>query len=256
MENIEPFESIYEMLEALVARYGALGISAAMFLESAGVPFASTVVIVVSGSLILRGTVSFWSIFFASTMGITLGSALSYLLGMAGSALGRAARNSHIYPFQHNHHRTSDLPPGGSKISHMWRKYGNFSVFMAQFWGVTRTFISYPAGAMHMKFTLFIIYTFLGGSLFSLLLIALSIALTQSLGLTIKILKALVGLPPWLLFLLPVLLVIMFLLMRAQHHKRGLSTLQRVMQKMISRPRLKQAGRFFSRRKNRERDCR
>jgi hypothetical protein len=36
MDNIEPFETIYEVIEMLIAKYGAIGIAAAMFAESAG----------------------------------------------------------------------------------------------------------------------------------------------------------------------------------------------------------------------------
>jgi len=92
MENIEPFETIYEFLKMLIARYGAFGIAAAMFAESAGVPFASAIVLLTAGSMILGGNVSFWSIFWASTIGITLGSIVSYLIGMVGSVVGRKMR--------------------------------------------------------------------------------------------------------------------------------------------------------------------
>jgi membrane protein DedA with SNARE-associated domain len=92
MENIEPFETIYDIFEMLIVRYGAMGIAAAMFAESAGVPFASSIVLLTAGSMILRGSVSFWSIFWASTIGITLGSVISYLIGMVGSVLGRKMR--------------------------------------------------------------------------------------------------------------------------------------------------------------------
>jgi membrane protein DedA with SNARE-associated domain len=199
MDNIEPFETIYEVMEMLVSKYGALGIAAAMFAESAGVPFASAVVLLTSGTMILRGTVSFWSIFLASTIGITLGSIFSYIIGLLSSMVGSKVRNNLAnnrcnYPDNDN----GDLKPR-SRITKLWDRYGNFSIFMAQLWGVSRTFISYPAGAMHMNFYVFIIYTFLGGSIFSLAAIALSVALTGTMGLTIKVLKQVADLSPWLL---------------------------------------------------------
>jgi membrane protein DedA with SNARE-associated domain len=60
---------------------------------------------------------------------------------------------------------------------------------MAQLWGFSRTFISFPAGAMHMNIYLFVIYTFLGGSIFSLLAILASIALTRTMRYTIMALR-------------------------------------------------------------------
>ena len=219
MENIEPFETIYDLFEMLIARYGAMGIAAAMFAESAGVPFASAIVLLTAGSMILRGSVSFWSIFWASTIGITLGSIVSYLIGMVGSVVGRKMR------FNYHKHQQTVLPKRRSKsqIRLLWKRYGNFSIFMAQLWGFSRTFISFPAGAMHMNFYIFVIYTFLGGMLFSLIAIGSSLVLTHTMGLMIRLLKSMLNLSPWLL-LLPAALIgaaIIYLLLRKKN--KGLS---------------------------------
>ena len=223
MENVEPLEYLYEMLELLVAKYGALGIAAAMFAESAGVPFVSMIVILTAGTMILRGSVSFWSIFFASTIGITFGSIFSYLLGWFGSKIGRVIRSSY---FSNTDNINNLTRPHRSKIIGLWNRYGSFSIFLAQLWGFTRTFISFPAGAMHMNVYLFIAYTFLGGAIFSLATIGLSIVLTSTMGFTIKILKALAVLSPWLLTIpiLIVVTVICFFLFRKR--KLNLQSLQ------------------------------
>lgn len=207
MENVEPFESIFELMEMIIAKYGVVGIAAAMFAESAGVPFASAILILTSGTLILRGTLSFWSIFIASTIGITLGSIFSYLLGMLGSIVGRKVKSNYYSQNNYSKPAKDDFKQTPSKIKYMWKRYGNFSIFMAQLWGVTRTFISFPAGAMQMNFYLFIAYTFLGGSIFSLAAIGLSIVLTGTMGATIRFLRSLAGFSPWLLAI-PALIVI------------------------------------------------
>lgn len=199
LENIEAFEYIFEMLDLMIARFGALGIAVAMFAESAGIPFASAVVLLTAGTMILRGTLSFWSILLASTVGITLGSIFSYLLGMLGSIVGKKVKTSFFHHQIERYDQSIDGSP--SRIAKLWRKYGNFSIFMAQLWGVTRTFISYPAGAMHMNIYLFIVYTFLGGALFSLASILLSITLTSTVSLTLKMIRFLSGLSPWLISL-------------------------------------------------------
>ncbi len=212
METVEPFESIFEITELLIARYGAIGIGAAMFAESAGVPFASAIVLLTSGTMILRGTVSFWTIFISSTLGITFGSIFSYLIGMLGSLVGKKVK---INLFGQTVHKDTPIKTdqgSRSRVMALWEKYGNFSIFMAQLWGVTRTFISFPAGAMHMNFYLFILYTFLGGAIFSLIAIGASIALTGTMGLTIKLLRMLAGLSPWLLLILLALLIAFILL--------------------------------------------
>ena len=202
MEGLEPFESIYEITEALILRYGALGIAAAMFSESAGVPFASAIVLISAGSMILRGTLSFWTILLASALGITAGSILSYMLGLLGSVVGKKVRTNLFNPANHPaENRQEQENKAGGRLRQLWNKYGNFSIFMAQLWGVTRTFASFPAGAMHMNFYLFVLYTFLGGTLYSLAAIAVSLALTGTMGVALRLLKNLANLSPWLLLI-------------------------------------------------------
>ncbi|OPL10147.1 MAG: hypothetical protein AVO34_04095 [Firmicutes bacterium ML8_F2] len=215
MENIEPLEQLYEIFEMMTAKYGAIGIAVAMLAESAGVPFASFVVILTSGTMILRGNVSFWSIFLASTIGITTGSIFSYYVGMFGGMLSKIVKKGYK---KRNEQRKSgdetcehvekvyDRQP--SKLAMLWDRYGNFSIFMAQLWGVTRTFISFPAGAMHMNLYLFVIYTFLGGAIYSLLAIVLSLLLTETMGFAIRLLRILFDISPWVLLLAIGLIVI------------------------------------------------
>ncbi len=213
MDNIEILEPLYDYLEMLISRYGALGIAAAMFAESAGVPFASSLVLLTAGSMILRGSCSFFNIFIASTIGITLGSICSYCIGLGGSVLGRAVKirrinkQSNLRNNQQNN--TNKEKDSQNRILQLWKKYGNFSIFMAQLWGFSRTYISFPAGAMHMNFGLFIIYTFLGGAVFSLMTIGLSIVLTSTMGLVLAFLKSLAELSPWLLVIPASLLVLL-----------------------------------------------
>lgn len=218
MENIEPIEQLYELFELVTAKYGVMGIALAMFAESAGVPFASAVVILTSGTLILRGTLSFWSVFLASAIGITVGSIFSYYVGMFGSMVSSAVkkgyrnRNGSGQGKQESAKAENVAFKQPSKMSLLWDRYGNFSIFMAQLWGVTRTFISFPAGAMHMNLSLFIIYTFLGGAIYSLLAIALSLLLTGTMGFALRLLRMLFDLSPWILILTIVLLVILVFL--------------------------------------------
>ncbi len=233
LEQIEAFDYIFEMLDMLISRFGAFGIAAAMFAESAGVPFASAVVLLASGTMILRGTVSFWSILIASTVGITLGSIFSYLVGMLGSMLGSKVKSSLFHKPGHHYEKADKRNP--SSMTKLWLKYGNFSIFMAQLWGVTRTFMSYPAGAMHMNIYIFIIYTFLGGALFSLISIGLSITLTSTVGLTIKMIRFLSDLSPWLIAV-PVIFVVLSVYLYFHCFKgRGLNYFRNYWSEKISR---------------------
>ena len=232
MENVEPFESIIELFEMLIAKYGAMGIAAAMFAESAGVPFASAIVLLTSGTMILRGTVPFWSIFLASTVGITLGSIFSYIIGRLGSMVGSKVRANLFNDRYKNVETENKEIKSSSRLMKLWERYGNFSIFMAQLWGFSRTFISYPAGAMHMNFYIFIVYTFLGGAIFSLAAIALSIALTGTMGLTIKALRFIADLSPWLLTIPAAAIFAVICLYMKKHNKGCYQRLSRAWERL------------------------
>lgn len=196
MDPAEVLQEISSFLGLLVQKYGPLGIAAAMFAESAGVPFASTVVILTSGSMIFSGKATFWSMLISSTAGIILGSVFSYSVGFLTSIAGKMIKRTYLSRFTHQ--PVTEKQPRQSRVFALWEKYGSFSVFMGQLWGVTRTFISFPAGAMHMNILLFIVYTALGGALFSLGAIGFSMALTGAMGLLLKLVRLLLGLSPWI----------------------------------------------------------
>ncbi len=217
MELQELINQIIVYTGQLVQRYGSLGIAAAMFAESAGLPFASAVVFLTSGSMIFSGKAPFWKVFLASTTGITLGSIFSYCMGYAGSFMGRFIKTSF---FRCNGIQEDRRPAlRRSKVYQLWERYGSFSVFMGQFWGVTRTFISFPAGAMHMNILLFVVYTALGGALFSLFAIGFSILITGAAGLLLKYVRLILSLPPWIWLILALLAGILALLYRRQGFK-------------------------------------
>lgn len=222
---MELFDQISTFLGQLVQRYGSLGIAAAMFAESAGVPFASVVVILTSGSMILSGKMSFWTILLSSTIGITLGSICSYSIGYLSSYTGRLIKNSFLQRYRKEAEKPQ--PYRRTKIYLLWERYGSFSIFMGQFWGVTRTFISFPAGAMQMNIFLFIIYTTLGGAVFSLFAIGFSIILTGTAGLLLKYFRLLLSLSPWVWGTAVVVLAVLTILYRRMGLKISLITLWR-----------------------------
>ena len=195
MELPDFLVAVQEFCGGLVQKYGALGVAIAMLIESAGVPFTSSVVLVAAGGMILSGRAEFWMLFLASTVGIIVGSLISYLVGFLGERLGYLVGN------QVRNRRKAETPDGRpprmKKIYTFLEKYGTYSIFAGQLWGVTRTFISFPAGAMHMNLFVFIVSTALGGALFSLWIIGWSIILTGAAGLLLRLLKIITSLSPW-----------------------------------------------------------
>ncbi|NLC51388.1 MAG: hypothetical protein GX764_03665 [Firmicutes bacterium] len=99
MESI--ISSIIEFFYSVIEQYGVLGIGIAMFAESAGIPYASVVVVLSAGSLIVKEQFSFWPMVFLSTAGITLVSLCSYFLGYLGTRMGQSLKKSTLAAVPH-----------------------------------------------------------------------------------------------------------------------------------------------------------
>ena len=116
----------------------------------------------------------------------------THLVGFLGGSLGRAVGH------QFRNHRAEDAPAGRpsrlEKVYAFIEKYGTYSIFAGQLWGVTRTFISFPAGAMHMNLPVFIASTALGGAIFSIWVIGWSVIFTGAAGLLFRLLRILTSL--------------------------------------------------------------
>ncbi len=195
MDLTELLAVIQELGGTLIGRYGAWGVAASMLAESAGVPFISSVVLLTAGGMILSGRTSFWVLFVASTAGITLGSSISYLIGYLGGSVGRFVGN---YLNRNSGRSAPARSRAFARANDFMKKYGTRSIFFGQLWGVTRTFLSFSAGAMKMSPLQFILYTTLGGAVFSIWIIGCSFLLTGAAGLLLKLLKILHLFSPWL----------------------------------------------------------
>ncbi|MDO9534456.1 MAG: DedA family protein [Bacillota bacterium] len=169
----------------LLQKYGAWGLGISMFAESIGVPFSSTFFIMTAWTLLSKGKLSIWQIVGIATLGITLGSTISYAAGYYSKRLGKV-----LWLRLHKQHhlaidyQQSELPSVKrnqrlNKINKYIKKYGLLSVLLAQLFGFTRTFISFPAGLLEINFLHFLIFTAVGGAAFSFLAILGSMILTK-----------------------------------------------------------------------------
>lgn len=180
-----------EFFKTLAQQYGALGIGISMFAESAGVPFASALVVLTAGNMISSGKLSYWGAVAASTVGISLGSLFSYSVGYFGLRVGKVIRNTLF------NGRIRKIPSEKSKLVAFLDRYGNFSILFAQLFGTTRTFISFPAGAMQLNLPLFVAYTTVGGAIFSIIAISFSMLINRFAQLLLSWANILLKLPFW-----------------------------------------------------------
>ncbi len=134
----------------VIERFGALGVFLLMVPESACIPIPSEVTLLFSGFAVHQGWMNFPLAVLATTTGNLLGSLLAYSLG-ASQLLQRI--------------------PAARGVLHRWEglleQHGTRAVFIARLLPLTRTFVSLPAGARHVRLTSFIALTTIGCALWA-----------------------------------------------------------------------------------------
>jgi membrane protein DedA with SNARE-associated domain len=124
---------------------GALGVFLLMVPESACIPVPSEVTLLFSGFAVYQGWMSFPLAVLAATAGNVVGSLLTYGLGA-----------SHLL----------DRILVARTLLRRWEglleRHGTRAVFIARLLPLTRTFVSLPAGARHVRLIPFVALTTIG----------------------------------------------------------------------------------------------
>lgn len=148
----EWLDGFFLQVTEVIAAWGYWGIGIGMAVESANVPLPSEIILPFGGFLVSQGLLNFWGVVLVGTMGGTVGSVISYLLGSWG---GR--------PFFLRYGRYFGIAGDKLELADRWfARYGEATVFFTRLLPVMRTFISLPAGVSRMNFKRFVAYTFLG----------------------------------------------------------------------------------------------
>lgn len=159
---MEFLKNIYSYLVNIRTGSIYLGLGLGLFLESLGIPFAATPFLIISSEKVGENIFTYIFSVLAGSIGGTLGSSISY-------GIGRGI----IAPFRMLKKNNSKNSKTRSRTGEFMNKYGEFSVFLAQLIGQTRTFISYPAGVLKFNFKKFVLYTFLGSAIWCALTLRL-----------------------------------------------------------------------------------
>ncbi|MFZ5651449.1 MAG: DedA family protein [Bacillota bacterium] len=145
-------EEIFSAVTGRIAAMGYWGVAIGMAIESANIPLPSEIILPFGGYLVSAGKLDFFWTAMAGTIGGTVGSILSYMLGIFG---GR--------PFLQRYGRYIGITEKRLAMADNWfYRYGEATVFFTRLMPVIRTFISLPAGISGMNFPRFVMYTFLG----------------------------------------------------------------------------------------------
>lgn len=166
----ELLEGVFRVITNTIAAMGYWGIGIGMAIESANIPLPSEVILPYGGYLVSTGRLEFYRVVMAGTIGGTIGSALSFYLGLRG---GR--------PFLVKYGRYFGFSIKHLELADRWfERYGEATVFFTRLMPIVRTFISLPAGIAGMDFKKFLVYTFLGSLPWSLLLTYIGLKLGQN----------------------------------------------------------------------------
>jgi membrane protein DedA with SNARE-associated domain len=143
----------------LISSLGYAGVFFLMTLESALIPIPSEIIMPFSGFLVSTGRFGFWEVVLAGTLGNLFGSWIVYYLG---ARFGRSVFIRKEYRWLKKEHLI---------LAESWfKKYGDKAIFISRMLPVVRTFISLPAGLAKMEVKRFLLYTFTGSVIWSILL--------------------------------------------------------------------------------------
>lgn len=149
--------AIVEFLHNVLNTIGWPGVVLVMALESANIPIPSEVTMPLSGWMLVQAKeLPLWRAAldggFYGALGCTLGSIASYLLGLWGGRPFLQRWGRYILISQH------DL----EQADRWFARWGDWAVFVSRLLPIVRTFISFPAGVVRVRFVRFAILSFVG----------------------------------------------------------------------------------------------
>lgn len=154
-----------ELLLELLDMGGYFGIFVLMILENVFPPIPSEVILGAAGVLVAQGKMNGYVLWVIATAGTVAGNLFWYWLGHRWSeeTLKRVIdRWGRILTFEWDEF---------TKARDIFRKYGDWIVFLLRFSPLLRTIVSLPAGLARMGVWRFSLFTFLGSLIWNGLLI-------------------------------------------------------------------------------------
>ena len=165
-------EKLVDFIVNGISTGGYSGVFILMALESMIAPVPSEVVMPFAGYLVLQNRFNFWIVLLASSLGSIFGSVLSYYIGFYG---GR--------PLVLKFGRYLLLEEEHLEWTEKWfERQGDKTIFISRFVPVVRHLISIPAGIARMPMHKFIVYTFIGATIWNLVLLYAGIKLGSHWG--------------------------------------------------------------------------
>lgn len=154
-----------DFLLELLNKGGYIGIFFLMMAENVFPPIPSEVIMGGAGLLVAKGEMTFWAVWIVATLGTVAGNLFWYWIGVRWSEPQLKAiidRWGRWLTFEWDEF---------TKARNIFRKHGDWIVFLLRFSPILRTIVSLPAGLAQMKLWRFCLFTFLGSGIWNAILI-------------------------------------------------------------------------------------
>jgi membrane protein DedA with SNARE-associated domain len=154
-----------EFILRTIEQGGYWGIAFLMVIENVFPPIPSELIMGLGGVAVARGTMEFWPLLFAGTVGSTAGNYVWFWLGDKWGY-------QRLAPIVERWGRWLTVDwEDIERASGFFRRHGQWAVFILRFSPIMRTMISLPAGLAHMSHWRFLAFTFAGAAVWNVLLI-------------------------------------------------------------------------------------
>jgi membrane protein DedA with SNARE-associated domain len=155
-------ETLNDWILALISSAGYLGIFLAMFVEGILTPIPSELIMPFAGYLTSTGELNIVLVILVGSRGATAGSTIAYLLGRV---LGRR--------FLDRYGRYFGLGPDSLCRADAWfAKWGSYGILVGHALPGIRSVISFPAGIARMDIRRFVVFTFMGATIWNTVLVS------------------------------------------------------------------------------------
>ena len=147
---------MFDWISGIIDQIGYIGIAFLMFIENVFPPIPSELIMPLAGFNAAQGEMTFWGVLIAGIAGSLAGAYLWYWIG-----LKIGARRIKLLAAKHG--RWLTVSPEEFEQAQGWfDRHGGMAVLIGRLIPTVRTFISVPAGLVHMPFIRFMIYSAIG----------------------------------------------------------------------------------------------
>tara|TARA_Y100000034_G_C6885223_1_gene406346 strand:- start:721 stop:1344 length:624 start_codon:yes stop_codon:yes gene_type:complete len=200
---------VINWLVNLIDSLGYFGVFIGMAIESSFFPFPSEIILPPAGVLIARGDMLFSVVILLAILGSLLGALINYALAVH---FGRKVVNKLLTKYQ----RVLFIKKEHiEKSEDYFRKHGEITTFSGRLIPAVRQIISLPAGFARMSLSRFIIFTALGSSIWSGILIYLGFLYGENQQAIDTILGPLTA----IIIVSIILIIILYILFKRNHSK-------------------------------------